>query len=173
MNAIKRNSVTVKTVGKELARALEIKELLREHDDPTLVLDMIEGSTNLAESCCAVYEETLEDETLLAGVKATIADLKARQSRLEHSIETRRNVILMAMDRAGLDTIKSPLATLTRRPTPPKLIVADEAQIPARFWKPADPTLDRSAVKDALSAGEAVEGASLSNGGISLSIRTK
>ena len=50
---------------------------------------------------------------------------------------------------------------------------AVEALIPAKFWKPQDPKLDRAAVAEALKAGETVPGASLSNGGLSLSIRVK
>ncbi len=172
-NVMPRNSVTVRKIGAELNRAVEIKNALREYDDPKLILDMIEGETNLAEACCVVHEETLEDETLLAGLKATIAELEARKGRMERSIDTRRNIILMAMDKAGLQTIKGPLATLTTRPTPPKTVIGDEAQIPARFWKPGNPTLDRAALKSALDAGEAIPGAGLSNGGLSLSVRVK
>lgn len=173
MNAMPRKSVTVKTLASELNRAVEIRRALAEHDDPQLILDMIEGETDLAEACVVVFEETLEDETLLAGVEATIKTLQERKSRIERSIENRRNIILMAMDKAGLQTIKAPLATLSVRETPPKVQVTEEAQIPSRFWKPADPKLDKTALAAALKDGETVPGASLSNGGVTLSIRTK
>lgn len=174
MTAAARKSVTVKAIAAELNRAVEIRRALAEHeDDPQLILDTIEGETDLAEACCVVYEETLEDETLLAGLEATIKTLQERKSRVERSIDTRRNIILMAMDKAGLQTIKGPLATLSMRETPPKVQITDEAKIPSRFWVPADPKLDRKALADALKANQAVEGASLSNGGISLSIRVK
>lgn len=173
MNAIPRASVTVRKLGNELNRAVEIKNALREHDDPQLILDMIEGETDLAEACCAVLEETIEDETLLAGVEATIKLMQERKSRLERSIETRRNIILMAMEKAGLGTIKGALATLSVRETPSKVVVGEEGLIPARFWKPSDPKLDKAALKAALDAKEQVPGASLSNGGVSLSIRVR
>lgn len=168
-----RASVTVHKIGAELNRAVEIKRALQEHDDPKLILDMIEGETDLAEACCVVLEETLEDETLLAGVEATIKLMQERKSRLERSIENRRNIILMAMEKAGIPTIKGVLATLSVRPTSPKTIVKDEALIPAKFWKPSDPKLDKTALGAALKAGETVPGAELSNGGISLNIRVR
>jgi hypothetical protein len=168
-----RNSVTVRKLGNELNRAVEIKRALQEHDDPKLILDMIEGETDLAEACLVVLEETMEDETLLAGVVATIKLLQERKSRLERSIETRRGIILMAMEKAGLQTIKGALATLAVRETPPKTVISDEALIPARFWKPSDPKLDRAALAEALKAKEEVPGASLSNGGVSLNIRVR
>ena len=173
LRALPRRSVTVQKLGFELNRAVEIRRMLQEENDPRLILDMIEGETDLAEMVCVVYAETLEDETLTAGLKATIAELQTRLGRIEKSVETRRGLILMAMDKAGLGTIKSPLATLSVRDTPPKPVIADEAQIPARFWKPAEPKLDRAAVSEALKAGEAIPGATMSNGGIGLTIRVR
>lgn len=173
MNAPVRNSVTVRQIGAELNDAMKLRQMLGEEADPKLILDTIEGETNLAEACVIVLEETHEDEALLEGLKAKIDELKVRQGRIEKSIETRRNIIAMAMDKAGLQTIKSPLGTMTLRPTPPKVQVIDEAEIPARFWKPSDPKLDRAALAEALKARETVPGAALSNAGIALSIRTK
>lgn len=168
-----RRSVTVRKLGAELNRAVEIKRALQEHDDPKLILDMIEGETDLAECCVAVLEECNEDEILIEGLAAKLAELGVRKGRMEKSVETRRGIILMAMDKAGIQTIKSPLGTMSTRPTPPKTVIADEAQIPARFWKPGNPTLDRAALKAALDGGEQIPGASLSNGGLSLSVRVK
>lgn len=168
-----RNSATVRAIGNELREAMKLRQMLGEDCDPVLLLDTIEGETNLAEACAFVLEQTHEDEILIEGLDAKIKELQTRKGRMEKSVETRRNVILMAMDKAGLQTIRSPLGTMTARPTPPKATITDEALIPARFWKPSDPRLDRAAVVEALKAGEAVPGAALSNGGLTLSIRIK
>lgn len=173
MNAPLRNSATVRQIGAELQDAVRLRQALAEYDDPQLILDAIEGETNLAEACVLVLEETHEDEALLEGLKAKIDELQVRKGRMEKSIETRRNIILMAMEKAGLQTIKSPLGTMSVKPVPPKAEVIDEALIPSKFWKPVDPRLDRAALAAALKAGEQVPGASLGNGGITLSIRTK
>lgn len=165
-----RQSITVRAIGRELHDAVKLKLQLGE-DDPKLVLDMIEGETNLAEACVVVLEETYEDEILIAGLEAHIKEMQTRKGRMEKSVETRRTIILAAMDRAGIPTIKSALGTISVRPTQPKTVISDEAQIPAKFWKPSDPTLDKKALGDALKAGETIPGASLSNGGITLSIR--
>lgn len=168
--ALPRQSVTVRAIGRELHNAVKLKLQLGE-DDPKLVLDMIEGETNLAEACVVVLEETYEDEILIAGLDAHIKEMQTRKGRMEKSVETRRTIILAAMDRAGIPTIKSALGTMSVRPTAPKTIISDETQIPAKFWKPSDPALDRKALGDALKAGETVPGAALSNGGVTLSIR--
>ena len=68
-----RRSMTVRKIGTELNRAVEIRKALAEHaDDPALILDTIEGETNLAEACCVVLEEIHEDEALLEGLKAKL-----------------------------------------------------------------------------------------------------
>lgn len=174
MNAISdRRSMTVRKIGAELNRAVELRRALQENDDPQLLLDTIEGETDLGEACAIVYEETLEDDVLLAGLVAKIEELQTRKSRVERSIDQRRAVILMAMEKAGLGTLKTPLGTMSVRQVPPKAIITDEALIPARFWKPSDPKLDKAALKAALDAKEVVPGATLSNGGIGLTVRVK
>ncbi len=168
-----RSSATVRAIGAELNDALKLRQQLGEDCDPKLLLDTIEGETNLAEACVFVLEQTHEDELLIEGLDAKIKELQVRKGRMEKSVADRRTIILMAMDRAGLSTIRSPLGTLSVRPTQPKAAITDEAIIPAKFFKPQDPKLDKAAVLDALKAGETVPGASLSNGGIQLSIRVK
>lgn len=169
-----RRSMTVRKIGVELNRAVEIKKALAEHaDDPALILDTIEGETDLAEACCVVLEEIHEDEALLEGLKVKIAELTTRKGRMEKSIETRRNIILMAMERAGVPTIRSPLGTLSVKPTPKQANITDESLIPARFWTPQDPKLDKAELSSALRSGEIVPGAALGNGGVTLAIKVR
>lgn len=170
-SSLPRASATVRKIGAELNEAMKLRQMLGEDADPALILDTIEGETNLAEACCVVLEQTVEDEILIDGLAAKIAELQTRKGRMEKSVETRRGIILMAMDKAGLQTIRSPLGTMTARPTAPKATITDEALIPARFFKPQDPKLDRAKLAEALKAGEQVPGASLSNGGLALSVR--
>lgn len=162
-------SYTVTKIGDELANAVQLRAALA-GDDPKLVLDMIEGSTDLHEAICVVDGEILEDESILTGLKVTIEALGARKSRLEKSIETRRSIILSAMDRVDIQSIKGPLGTLSRRPTPPQVVVTDESKIPADYFTNPEPKVDKTALKLALQKGP-VEGAELSNGGVTLSIR--
>lgn len=164
-------SVSVTAVNDEAVKAASIREALAEHDDPQLILDMIEGETDLTEAIAIVYSEIADDEAMVAGLKAKIEEFSERKARLEKANETRRNVILMAMEKAGLKTLKCPLATITVRDVPPSVVVTDEPAIPAEFWKPQDPKLDKKALAEAVKSGAAVPGAQLSNGGISLTIR--
>ena len=56
---------------------LRVRQAL-DDDDPTLVLDMIEGETGLVEALTALLEDNTEDEILLVGLKSKIDDLNAR-----------------------------------------------------------------------------------------------
>lgn len=163
-------SYTVTKVGDELANALAIRGALRAEADAQLVLDMIEGSTDLHEAICVVAEEIGEDEILLDGIKAAQTNLAARKARVEKSIDDRRNIILMAMDRAGIPAIKSPTCTLSVRSTPPQAVIIDESAIPADYFITKEPTLDKRTLAAALKNGP-IPGAELSNGGIGLTLR--
>lgn len=171
----KRYTVTVRKIGEELYKAVELRKMLSgESDgDPQLLIDTIEGETELCEACLAVYDEVLEDEIMVEGIKVVIAKLEARMQRISGTCETRKNIILAAMERAGIDTIKGALVTLSKGTTAPKVIINDEAKIPSNYFKVPDPVLDRAALKADLDAGTVVDGASLSNGGIKLTPRVK
>lgn len=169
-----RGSIVIRKLGEELTRYQELKARLAGDDvDPQALLDTLEGETELHEACLIVAESVQENEDLAAALAIRIAALQARKSRLEASADTLRNIILMAMERAELETIKGPLATLTKRQTSPALVIEQDETIPAKFWKAGDPKLDRKAVRAALEAGETVPGARMSNGGIGLTIRVK
>ncbi len=140
-------------------------------DDEALNQDMVEGETSLIESLQVALAEIDECDVMVAGLKAKEAEFASRRARAERRIETLRSAIEQAMVFCDMATIKTTTATLTVRRTPPKLLIADEAKIPTQFWRPGEPKLDKAAVKALLDLGEPVEGATLTNGGISLQIR--
>lgn len=169
-----RRSMQVRKVGKELVRYQQIKAALSVEDlDAQTMLDTLEGETELHEALLVVAESVVEDEAMIDAIGAQIRNMTERKSRIEAAAETKRNIILQAMDRAEIDSIRGPLATLTRSRTKPKVEIIDEAMVPARFWVQPDPRIDKKAVNDAVAAGEIVSGVRQGNGGISLTIRTK
>src|SRR5262249_27066447 len=88
-------------VGEELAHYQRIKAALAGDDvDPVALLDTLEGETELHEALLAVADSIQEDEDMAAAIKVRLDALQARKSRLEATAETKRNIILMAMERA-------------------------------------------------------------------------
>ena len=164
----------VTQVNQQLASWQDLRAALDSPDmDERTLLDTLEGETELHEALLVVADRIQETEALAKGLKAHIADLGQRKSRLERTAETLRNIVLSTMDTANPDTITGPHVTLSRGRVAGKLIVSDEAQVPSDYWKPQDPVLDKKALTAALKDGADVPGAELSNGGISLTMRVK
>ena len=156
------------TRWRELRRQLEGIE-----DEPSALLDTLDGETHLTDALILLSDEIAEREAMAGAVKARIAELQARKSRLEASGETLRGVILMAMERAGLDKINGDLCTLSVGKVAPKVEIFEESDIPAEFWAKQPPKLDKKALSAALKGGQPIAGARLGNGGINLTIRRK
>ncbi len=99
--------------------------------------------------------------------------MRDRLERLETRADKKRELVTTTMERAELKKITEPDFTLSLRRTQPPLVVTDESEIPDRFWKPQDPKLDRAGLIEALKNHAAVPGATLGNGGVAISVRTK
>ena len=160
-----------------LQRETEAARILREQladiagDDEDVLRDSIEGETNLHELIAAVVEEVAADAASVDGIKAHIETMRGRKERLEARIEAKRSAILNAMAIGEIKKMELPIATLSRKPTPPKVHIVDEAEIPSSFWKRAEPTLDKRALAEALKEKQAIPGVTLSNGSETLAIR--
>ncbi len=189
-----------------LAKQIEAARVLREQiadvaaGDPDFVRDVIEGQTELHEQIGALVASIAEDEALAEGVTRLMGDLADRKRRFQARAEVKRAMVASAMEIGELRKVETPAGTVSLKAVPPKLVATEEAEIPARYWKSGDPTLDRKALGDALksraaaladaqkiegpderaAALEAVEamyppipGATLSNGSTTISIRSK
>jgi len=162
---------------RELSRQMAAAQSLRDtigavfSDDAELIRDTIECETGLHEAISSVMALIREDEIQLAGIAALLKSLESREARLCARVERCREAILQAMTIGEIKTMTLPDATITVRAVSPGVEIIDEAAIPAEFWKPRDPVLDKTRVRDALKGGIAVPGAAMGNGGITLSIR--
>ena len=168
--------------------------------DADFIRDTIEGETSLHEQIGALAASIAEDEAVADGIKALLDNLGARKKRLEARADVKRALVACAMEIGELRKIDTPAGTVSLKPVPPKLIPTEESDIPARFWKVGDPILDRKALGDALKARDAalkeaqsvedqevralaiaaveaahppIPGATLSNGSLTISIRSK
>jgi hypothetical protein len=145
-------------------------------DDAELVADSIEGETNLHEAITAALDEIDECDVIEAGCRAKAAEFEARGSAAAKRRDRIRALIEQAMVATEQPSLRLPSATVSVARRPPGLIVANEAEIPARFWVaqpiPA-PKLDKKALLAALNDNQAVPGVGLDNGTVSLTIRRK
>ncbi|HAC57408.1 MAG TPA: hypothetical protein DCF73_03515 [Rhodobiaceae bacterium] len=139
-------------------------------DDETLA-DTLEGETELNAALAALIRSREEDLSLITGLKARLDALKGRLERFQERAEAKRRLVADVMSRAEIKRLVEADFTVSLRTTPPSLQIEEEEAIPADFWKPQPPKLDRIALGDALRAGRKVEGAALSAGRPSITIR--
>lgn len=159
-------------VEREAEAARDLLRNIAPEGDEVLAHDMIEGETNLLEAIEQAIGDLRECDVISAGCKSEIDRLESRKGRAERRAETIRAAIEQALITVGLDTVKTPTKTLSITRRPGKPVIVDEAAIPAEFWTPQPPKLDRKALGKAL-AEQDVPGAHLSNGSVSLTIRSK
>lgn len=163
--------------GHELHKETRAAKLLRERlkaefaRDPELAASMIEGETGIHEAIEEAAKAVFEDTGRLAGLDTMIDALVTRKDRIEQRIGIMRTAICVAMQEAEIPTKDLGFCTVTRKPLPQSAQITDEAQIPADYWKPQDPKLDKRAVLAALKAKVEIPGAALSNGGEAIQMK--
>jgi hypothetical protein len=142
-------------------------------DDADFASDVIEGQTDFVEVVNAMAGQHSLDKALVAGISAHIKDMTERKARIATRIERRRLALTAAFQMAGIKgSLRCPLGSVGLTATPPKVIPTDEKLIPDEFWTKPEPELDKKAIAAALNSGVTVPGATLSNGGVTISIRT-
>ena len=138
----------------------------------------------MSDAAHTLKRETIAAKRLLQNLRETgDAD---DQEIVESAVEGETNLyeaiasvmtaaIEAAMVEAEQRNIRLDSRTVYLSKVAPKVVVENEAEIPSRFWttpEPPAPKLDKKALKDALAAKEAVPGARLDNGSISLRMRS-
>lgn len=141
-------------------------------DDERLLLDTLEGETDLFEMTGKLLNWIEQDEGAVVALKAQVDDRSERRRRFEGRIAAKREAVMALLDCAGLDKLQLPEATLSVRDLPPKPLVADEDALPDELCR-VKRTPDMALIRAALDAGEAVAGVTLNNPGRSLTIRRK
>lgn len=166
------------SLRRETDAARDLLAVMRDYgaaDDEVLVADAIEGETGLLEAIAAALDEIDDAEVLILGGKAKIDQIGTRVSAEEKRVERLRSAIERAMVAAEQPAVRLATATLSISRRKPQPVIDNEADIPARFFTlppPPPPKLDKKALAEAL-AIEAVPGAHLDNGSISLTVRRK
>ena len=157
-------------LNKQMEAAHALREALGTDDDD-LLRDSIEGETDLHEMITTTVLSMDEDTILADGLKGHLDALNQRHQRVRKRIETKRAAIEQAMVIGELTSLELPTMTVSVKRRPPGLQITDEAAIPAEFWKPKDPALDKRSLLAALKDEKTVPGAQLDNGGVSLQMR--
>lgn len=144
-------------------------------DEQTLA-DTLQGATNLYEAIAAVVRSMGDDESMLEGLDSRLAEMVERKKRIEARIDKKRELVAVAMGEADIKKFVDPAFTVSLVPTQRAVIVFDEAQLPPDYMRtpePPAPRPDKKLIKQAITDGYTVPGATLSNGGQTITVRRK
>jgi hypothetical protein len=164
--------LTRETQGYVQTRKIITEMMGKEFDEQTL-LDSLEGETDFAEAVMAIYEEIEQATIQLKGLKAHLDELGQRKGRMEKTIETYRNLILIAMERAEVQQVKSPICTISISRSKSAPFISDESKIPTKYWNRGDPKLDKRRLMAEAKEGKEIDGVEWDNGSIGLTIGRK
>ena len=141
-------------------------------DEETLT-DTLSGLTDLPEILAEILRSALEDEAFSDGLALRISDMKSRHERLQQRALKKRKLALGVMVEADIQVLKVADFTASLKNSAPALQIITETLIPAAYWKPQDPKLDKLGLLAALKTGADIEGVKLSDIEKQLSVRTK
>ncbi len=141
-------------------------------DEETLA-DTLEGITDLHEMIAAVIRSALVDDALSNGLRRRLEDMRERLARLEERGAKKRQLALEVMDEVGLSKLQEPDFTASMRAGSASLLVKSEGDVPAPYWIPQPPRMDRQALLCELKRGAEVPGVQLNNPKPVLVVRTK
>jgi hypothetical protein len=150
------------------ANTLDVQEMRLLPIDPRQVVIR----SRAVAPCYTIVRGALEDELLAHMLKVRMAEMAARLERYQHRAEKRRQLVRDVMLEADIKKLQMPDFTASLRNAPPHVVVTDEKLIPQSFWE-MRPHLRKADLLAVLKDGVEVEGAALSNAGMSLSVRTR
>jgi Siphovirus Gp157 len=160
----------VEALRHEIDRALLIYPELA--GDETLRADFFEGQTNLDSVIERLLNASIDAKTMVAALKQRKSDIGERQARFERKEEACRAIIKSLMERAGLTKLPLTEANISISNKLPTPIVVNEALLPDDCVKiERKPVM--ALIQAAIKANTEVPGVVMSNGGTTLTIRTK
>ena len=96
-----------------------------------------------------------------AAIKAQEERLYARRKTIENRIDHMKERLQQMMTITGKTKFKTPLFSFGIQKNPASVVIDNEAEIPAGYWIPQQPKLDKTSIKDWLKEGNECEWAHL------------
>ena len=143
-------------------------EKLAELDlDAETIVDTLEGLSGDLETKAqnvAFFARNLESTA--AAIKQAEADMAARRKAMENRADGLKRYVFESMKLAGIEKIECPHFRLSIKNNPAAVEIFEPGLVPASFMRtpePPPPAPDKTAIKEALKAGQDVPGARLTS----------
>jgi hypothetical protein len=141
-------------------------------EDEELRRTVLENGTDFLPAVKACLEVMFEAEAMTIGIDTRIESLTTRSHRLERKAAAMRALIQRLMEHAHEKKLTFPEATLSIRQIQRHVVIEDETLLTDEYIRiKREP--NKKLIKEMLDHGVVVDGACLSNGGQTLSVRTK
>ena len=141
---------------------LQILSMMEDPElDPQTLADTMEAVEGELEIKAENYAKVMKNlEADVAGIKAEIERLSERKKTIENNIKNMKSALQMAMETTGKTKFKTELFSFGIRKNAPSVIMDEPyiENVPERFLKYSEPTINRSAIKEAIQNGEDLEG---------------
>lgn len=117
----------------------------------------------ITEKAIAVASVARNLEALAAQIDAAVKDMTTRSRQAKARADRIKEYLLGNMQVAGIKKVESPYFVVAIKKNPESVDVDEDADIPPRFCVviPASTRPDKTAIKNALKAGEVVDGCRL------------
>ena len=154
---------------------LQLMQMMEDPElDPKTLADTMEGIEGELEDKADNYARVMKNmEADLNGIKAEIERLSTRKKTIENNIKRMKEALQFSMETTGKTKFKTELFSFGIRKNAPAVIMDEPyiENVPERFLKYSDPTINRTAIKEAIQNGEDLEGLAHLESSTSLSIR--
>lgn len=141
---------------------LQILSMMEDPElDPQTLADTMEAVEGELEIKAENYAKVMKNlEADVVGIKAEIDRLSERKKTIENNIKNMKSALQMAMETTGKTKFKTELFSFGIRKNAPSVIMDEPyiENVPKRFLKYSEPTINRSAIKEAIQNGEDLEG---------------
>ena len=154
---------------------LQLMQMMEDPElDPKTLADTMEGIEGELEDKADNYARVMKNmEADLNGIKAEIERLSTRKKTIENNIKRMKEALQFSMETTGKTKFKTELFSFGIRKNAPAVIMDEPyiENVPERFLKYSDPTINKTAIKEAIQNGEDLEGLAHLEQSSSLSIR--
>jgi hypothetical protein len=141
-------------------------------NDQALLLDTLEGETDVLEIAKRLVRAALDAEAMAEAVERRIHDLNARAARFAARANSARETVKQMLDALGVHRLTAEDFTVSLRMGPGKPLVTDPELLEDEFVRVSrSPNL--TAIGKAQGEGRSVRGAARTNGSLILQVKTK
>ncbi len=152
-------------------RGLLLQEFPELLEDQQALDDTLEGISYVPDMIASYVRDAREDEAHVTALSLMIREISDRKARFELRAKRRREIAQHLMEAVDMRKLEMPDFTASIRAVPSRVEIDDETALPDVLCKIVR-VPDKAAIKAALEISP-VSGARMTNGGETLSIRTK